>query len=734
MKDGFVKLNIINMLLSGVAGSGKTSLKLLLTDQPPPTVRNSTPCLVKPVRVDLPPMSSSKIRTTGRGWEEISQKKMLNILAQIIAKRPKKSGDPKKSNLVKPQSFWMRFTEALRNITVLKSRRSNPHPPTSDESSLGSAESTNTIIDDVISKAVESVVSEVAQELTDIEREHDPTKATQNQEGELFDSTWVYISDSGGQPQFHDISPLFIRHISVAAIVVRLIDDFSRYPLDEYYKDGQLVGTPCESHMTLGETLKSLIRCIQSHCSQEKMPKLMFVGTFLDQLASFASIEEKCKAILDMLPASMKKQVVYNESLKHPIFAINTLSREGDAMTIAESIRKAIEACHPLEIKVPIWWFFLDFNLQKLSLQLSRGVLRKRECFMLAIRFGFENEDLEAALDFFNEVCIAHYYRSILPDTVFVNAQIPLDKISELTEYAILLRNADTKGAIDGEWKRMADEGVIKLEFLKLDHFKKHYVEGIFSPEDMLLIMKELLVIAPIPLVGEPDCPLLKAEFFMPSLLKSIPPTELVKHRKSSDAISPIAISFPSGCIRSGVFCCLVVYLMNEPKWEVLLPSGDPVLLAKNCVKFRFPSHPCTVTLIDSFSYIEVHVDSPPAVSKKLCPTIRDQLLEGIRAACEILHYNNDSPIVSIFCPCTKSTEQTHLAEINNGYWTCFLQAGVWGDLSPQSTVWLGKSSNNQGNYSVLANTCIVNFHCKTSQSLNSGFFLIVSRYNIMFH
>ena len=251
---------------------------------------------------------------------------------------------------------------------------------------------------------------------------------------------------------------------------------------------------------------------------------------------------------------------------------------------------------------------------------------------------------------------------------MFVNAQIPLDKISELTEYAILLRNADTEGAIDGELKRMADEGIITLEFLKLAHFKKHYVEGIFSPEDMLLIMKELLVIAPIPLVGESDCPLSKAVFFMPSLLKSIPPTELVKHRKSSDAISPIAFDFPSGCIRSGVFCCLVVHLMKEHKWKVLLPSGDPVLLAKNCVKFRFPNHPCTITLIDSFSYIEVYVNSPPTVAKKICGTIRNHLQSGIKAACDVLHYNNDAPKLSIFCPCAHSREKLHLAEINDGY------------------------------------------------------------------
>ena len=673
LKEGYVSLNIINMLLSGVAGSGKTNLKCLLTDQPPPKRRTSTPCVEKPLRVDIRPVSSSKFKLTGRGWVEISQDKLLSLLAQIIAKHPRKS---------KAQSTGTRVTRVLQEITL--SSESNPGPFTFPMS--------DTAVGNAIGEAIQSLVIEVAKKLKAIEYEPEPSI---QEGGELFDSTWVYVSDCGGQPQFHDISPLFIRHISVAAVVLRLIDDFSSFPLDEYYKDGRLVGLPHASHMTLGETLKSLIRSIESHCSQEKKPKVMFVGTFLDQLANMTVLEEKNRAILDMLPASTREQVVYNRSLRHPIFALNTLSRGKDTLTMADHIQKAVEACHSLEIKVPIWWFFLDFNLQALSHQLQRGVLRKHECYLLAVRFGFEYKDLEAALIFFNEVCIAHYYSSILPDIVFVNAQIPLDKISELTEYAIALRNAETEGAIDGKLMRMAQEGVITLEFLKLDHFGKHYVEGIFSPEDMLLIMKELLVIAPIPLVGGSP---FTAEYFMPSLLRSIPPTDLKIHRISSSAVSPIVICFPSGCIRSGVFCCLVVYIIKRLKWRVLLPSGEPVLLAKNCVKLRFPSHPCTITLIDSFSYVEVYVNSPPSVSKKLCPTIREQLLEGIRSACEVLHYNNDAPLVSIFCSCIKSTEQTHLAEINDEYWSCFLQADVWGDLSPQTKVWLGKSTDNQGN------------------------------------
>ena len=677
------------MLLSGVAGSGKTSLKLLLTDQPPPSVQQSTGCLEKPVRVNIRPVTSSKYKTTGRGWVEISQEKLLSLLAQIIAEHPKQS---------RAQSMGMRVTGALQDMT--SSSGSSPGATMSHESIPSNRETGPSVIGEAIDETIESLVNEVAQTLKVTECEHVPASMEHKEGGELFDSTWVYISDCGGQPQFHDISPIFIRHVSAAAIVLRLIDDFSSFPLDEYYKDGQLIGPPHASHMTLEETLKSLIRSIESHCSQEKKPKLIFVGTFLDQLANIISLKEKNKAVLDMVPASMKEQLVYNKGLKHPIFALNTLSREEDAHGIAESIRKVIEACHPLEIRVPIWWFFLDFNLQVLSCRLERGVLRKIECFKLAVRFGFESEDLEAALVFFNEVCIAHYYPSILPDKVFVNAQIPLDKISELTEYAIILRNADAEGAVDGKLKRLAQEGVITLDFLKLDRFKKHYVEGLFSPEDMLLIMKELLVIAPIPLVGESDCSSSKAEFFMPSLLNSIPPAELDKYRISSDVISPIAICFPSGSIRSGIFCCLIVYIMKVSKWNVLLPNTrEPVLLAKNCIRFRFPSRPCTITLIDSFSYIEVYIQSLPAVGKELCPTIRDQLLDGIQAACEVLHYNNDTPQVSVFCPCTLSTEKLHLAEIDSsGYWICLSKDGVWGELPQQSKVWLQeKPTDHQG-------------------------------------
>ena len=744
MKHGHVLVNIVNMLVFGPAGTGKTNLKHLLTDKPPPLHRDSTPCMEKPVRIR--PVSNTKFRSTGRGWEEMSQPKLRKLLAQIIAKLPKESADPSTASRVAESLKKMTTTESISGSNEHFSDSDVPFSDYSDNSNSSSDElvsdsdvpfsdysdDSNSSSDELVSdsssspsrndsdefsgstrklkkavdKVIASVVSGVAEELKPATQGTDQLSSSDQQEGELFDSNWVYVTDCGGQPQFHDISPLFIKHISVALIVLRLIDELSSFPSDEYYKDGQLVGSPHASHMTLRETLQSLIRSIESHTSQDKKPKMIFVGTFLDQLKSSDTLIKRNQEILDMLPPDIKKLLVYeNLGMNNLIFGLNTISREDNSLATANRIRIAIERSIPLKVKMPIWWSFLDSLLQSLSASLERGVLSIEECLQLATRFGYVLQDLEAALVFFDSVCIAHYYPSILPNTVFVDAQIPLDKITELSQHAISLRDPEVKsstGGTDAEWKRFRDEGIITVKFLQF--FEKHYVEGIFSPEDMLLIMKKLLVIAPIPLVEATPH---QAEFFMPSLLTSIPPAELDEIR-SSFTTSPLAVYFRSGCIRSGVFCCLVVDVIKRVGWQVLLPSGKPICFAKNCIQLRIPKHPCTVALIDSFSYIEVYIDVPFPLRKKLCLSIRNEILISIKSSCDMLHYNNDTPETAIFCPCKKSTgsiRKLHLADLSErkDYWICSQEARVYGKLSDEHRIWLDNSegSGEYNNYCV---------------------------------
>ena len=94
----------------------------------------------------------------------------------------------------------------------------------------------------------------------------------------------------------------------------------------------------------------------------------------------------------------------------------------------------------------------------------------------------------------------------------------------------------------------------------------------------------------------------------MPSLLQMLLREELDKH------------------------CCLVVFLINHCKWQVCRPSGLPILVARNCIKFTLPSCPCSVTLIDSFAKFEVHViHQQNSAMKSLQLFVRRYLMESMQ-------------------------------------------------------------------------------------------------------
>ena len=102
----------------------------------------------------------------------------------------------------------------------------------------------------------------------------------------------------------------------------------------------------------------------------------------------------------------------------------------------------------------------------------------------------------------------------------------------------------------------------------------------------MLLIMKELLMITPISLVGETTS---TAEYFMPSLLRPILPTELEVHCLSSSSVFLIAIWFSSGFICSCVFDCYLVYQIKGLQLCLLL-----LLTVQFCLVIRFTVHACS--------------------------------------------------------------------------------------------------------------------------------------------
>ena len=667
-----------------MSGVGKTCLKSLLLDKPPPLVRHSTPCAEKPTRAHIRSVTGLKVKAEEGGWKEINEEQLVTLIARAIHAFQLITNKPISLDTMKQLGKLIRFEETSTDgVPSSQPNNTSPDIQQPQDQSAESKQVVDTIFDKLVQQITKCREEAEAQDsdnlleqlLKQLQSEDGDEGRPQTEGGdgdqleEVFGSEWVYFTDSGGQPQFHELLPLFIHNTSATLFVIRLSESLDSCPLVEYYKDGKPVGQAHHSTLTTIDTLRCLIRSMQSRPAKGRLPKIIVVGTHKDLMEECSEkLEVKNKRLLVLLREYSDSLVFFSQDLQQLIFPVDTAHPKKEEKKIAEDIRRHVEDTDVEEVKVPIWWYILELLLRQLAKQLGREVLSRRECLEIAYALQFHEDAFDAALSFFHDLNVFHYYPDTLPEVVFVNSQVPLDKLTELVDFSFSLRqgmsdqaSCSPRSSMEGKWMRFRDQGILTVKFV--EKFQQHYVKGLFTPHSFLKLLNKLLIAAP--LTDDDTQPASLPDQFMPALLDMLPHSKLEKHRVLSSAAAPLLIRFPEGWPRAGVFCCLVIHLMNVCGWKVTHASGKVILVARNCIKFRLPKSTCYVTLIDAFSHIEVHVKAPVNVCERVCPMIQESVISGIKAACSRLHYNNDVPHLAVFCPHTTDDEtpsSEHLA------------------------------------------------------------------------
>ena len=697
MKRGVIEVHNIKCVISGAAGAGKSCLELLLLGKKPPKVRRSTGC-AEPIRA----VSSTRIQFFDGGWKVVSEEDLEEMIAHSIPIFCDSLEDIPAEQLesLLQQQLSSDTTQdkaahtSQDKATPTSQGQATPTTPTTQASSPSEApqQATTSVLNDLIKR-----MNKVALPKTTFGATKESEKLK-----DLSGSNWIHLIDSGGQPEFYDLLPIFIRHASSIVFVQRLCDSLKDHPVVEFYdEEGNLVGTPYRYPLTCEEILKCMVRTLHSHPTEGKHSNIMVAGTFRDKEEDCSETRvEKNEMLFNLLhPHFPNDLVLYEETMK-PIFPLNTKHPDGDDLRVAQLLREAIERSAPDPVKIPISWYLLELALRRLAALLSRRVLSRKECLVIAQQLDFSEEEFNSALTYFDELNLCLHYPFVLPDVVFTDPQVALDKASELVQESYRLRGAkqgkqpqkpQACRALDAKWLKFCDQGIVRAKFL--EKFPRHYKESLFTTTDLLHLFKHLLILAP----------LSEEEYFMPSLLQRLPSEELDAHRVPSPAAAPLLIRFPLGWPRNGVFCCLVVFLINHCKWQVILPSaGSPILMTKNCIKFKVPKHPAMITMIDSYAYFEIHIKAPPPICHKICPSIRDVIFDGIDEATDTLHYNNDKPCSGFFCPHSNGDGQDSNSELHAAmtedqeYWQCTME-GHFGELTEREKVWFRSKEATTG-------------------------------------
>ena len=110
----------------------------------------------------------------------------------------------------------------------------------------------------------------------------------------------------------------------------------------------------------------------------------------------------------------------------------------------AEKVRRYIlEQCKPMKVELPLRWQAFEEKLRSIAKGLGSMVMSRQECWLVAESLELDEASFDLALDHFHRVSLMFYFRTILPDTVFTDPQVLLDKVSELVEFVFELREPE---------------------------------------------------------------------------------------------------------------------------------------------------------------------------------------------------------------------------------------------------------------------------------------------------
>ena len=695
MKFGFLDAFVDKMMFHGSAGVGKTCTRNIVAGEKTPDARHSTPIATRPVT--LYQMLSSK-----ETWHKYTSECRMLICAQLS----KLGLGPELIDALKSDSVLDVASEEISNVqesdglqqanpgaTAIQPKQSTVQVSEQHiNDSSAAIQPPTASVDPKVIKVIQEVLDKMFELIDKCPESEDPISFLHK----------ILVTDCGGQPQFHEILPIFLKKMSMIVFVIKLSEELCSRPMIEYFENGKPLGTPYESDYTTEQLIQQGLRSLHSHRSSKDKggdaPLIVVVGTHKDEEdKSKESRDEKNQKLREMLLPAFKDEVVYYQLATNSIlFPMNALCPGKEEEGMAQVVRTAVSRrgrSNPRRIPLP--WVALEIVLDEITRVLERGFLHKNECFEVARRLHFDESTLEAALMYLDELSLILYYPDILPELVFTNPQVLLDKISELVKVHHDLMKCSGLSPGDKAWQEFFNHALVTVEFLSKEDFKKHYIPGMFMPENLATLCRKLFIFADYA----------KGKFFVPCLLRMLGRDDVSKYRLSHDYhLTPLILHFTDGPPRHGIFCAVVCFLTSPENhfpgpWKLKMPTAGsvtPTCLHRNCIQFTIPGLkvPCTVTFIDTLLQFELHVKVSKSAACKVCLTIKHAITAGLNKANVALGYTNSTPSFAFLCPC--GAGEPHPATIGDGFWICTLDEGEGDEFSPNQQLWLEDISSEK--------------------------------------
>ena len=641
LKEGSVELTVTRVNMHGPPGAGKTCAQDLLLNNPPTTdhLTDSTPIARPAVKATRVSVDNETMK-----WEKVTRDGLLERLAS----------DLKEAAIFKPIEEISSQPE--ENISDKSSPVSTDKQQTMEPQDGSTIEKDDSVTKKYISTATSneslSIGEGVLQEILD---------SMQNSAVQLS-GHWLYIIDSGGQPAYQELLPLFVRTASLNIITL----DLSK-PLDEKLDFQYRIGGEtfsCGSNLKYSNrefflssvSSGTILRPIDviktpSYPKTPSHPMNFVLGTHYD-LITEDKLKEMNKELMSSLKPDIETYVVPNVHGESIIFPVNTLVPEDRGrMKVGQDLSQSIANCGgtSLKINVPIRWFVFELWLQKVAEDKSHNFIIIDEVISAGARFKMSEDDTKDALQYLHNVTIILYYPDILPQLVFVDPKPILEVLSHLLALTYVERKAlhliTNPVPPEEDISKLHNVGFLKEELLT-NYFISLFSPPHFEPSHLIKLLIHLHVIAS----GE------DGDYFFPCALQSYtePPEPQTDTKpllivwQDNDGINTLPVP-------QGMFPLLITHLLShkDDSCKVDFPPLDP-----QYYKYRdalslwifIKRKRYTLHIINRYTHIEVYFVGSVKKAKENCPYIRKLVMNAVSDSADAINVEHNH-VNAFSCP-----------------------------------------------------------------------------------
>ena len=685
-------------VITGLMGSGKTWLLSRLFNQLPPELYTSTGVAEASIRSLL----HSLANVSADSWEPFSRDQIQQLLARLFQLR---GVEPSASVAATPASSSSSQTSSslLQRFFFLFRGKSTPATPAA-QSSRGTLEASPASLPSPAPKSstMQSMVRLVK------------TAESSSEVMEMLEL--VHMIDTGGQPELLEDVPSLIHHCHLAILVLNLMFGLDEHPSIDYHEEGKTYKrlSPYQySNRQIMQKLASTLQAKRFSQSEGKCFRLLVVATHKDcvpQSELPARVKAFDQVLRDILLPACEKELISFSASQIP-FVLNLKEPDGDDLKRLDLIRSEVGKSEVGEVvKTPGAFLVFEQELMELAKKKdpTRGIISLSECQAIGARLKMKQEDVEAALIFFDRQFTLLYFRKLLPNLVFTMPQTPLDCINAVVKFSYKVVSGEVMGIIQKHVSSLKD-GIITEEILGRKELMQCFVPGLYEPQHAIELLCHTFTLAPLSRDVQPtsDAPTAaassptpsikreKREYLMMSLRSAVPDKDVPRYLPPPSEIAPLVVQFTNKCVPLSCFSRTVSCLLAMYDWKLSRDDdGSLLCLAHNIVSLYKPLTPGQIVLMDTGHNIQVHIRPEKGLDGKdmatICYQVKETILSAIKKVFSLLSFTGIEATAAFFCPC-KPLLHSATPSLFNSKWllSCSLTKQSVGPASDHHLLWL---------------------------------------------